>query len=147
MLADQVATLVDQQLSAFLLQSLIIPAAGEGHVHGDGGADGAGAQEERGVTGNHFGVGESADITDLGVLLGDLDAVDLGAVLDHLIELHTGSDTGQIAALIDGSESVVVVGQTLGMSPGAGAVAELDIGVLFGGVDHVRPHDRSCRRR
>ena len=32
----------------------------------------------------------------------------------------------------------MVVGQTLGVSAGAGAVAELDIGVLLGGVDHVR---------
>ena len=132
MLADQLAAAVDQLLSAFLLQSLIIPAAGEGHFHGGGGADRASAQEEGGIAGNHFSVGESADVADLGLFGGELTG------LDHLIQLHTGSDTGQIAALIDGSESVVIVGQTLGVSAGAGGVAELNLRVLLSSLDHVR---------
>ena len=132
MLADQLAAAVNQLLCAFLLQSLVIPAAGEGHVHGDSGADGLGTQIEGSVTGNNLGIGESTDITHLGLVSGKLTG------LDHLIELHTGSNTGQVTTLIDGSKSVVVVSQTLGVSAGAGRVAELDIGILLGGVDHVR---------
>ena len=132
MLADQLAAALDQLLGAFLLQSLIVPAAGEGHIHGDGGADGLGTQIEGGVAGNHFGVGEGTHIAHLGLFSLDV------AGLDHRVQLHTGSDTGQIAALIDGGESVVVVGQTLGVSAGTGAVAELHLGVLLGDLDHVR---------
>ena len=131
MLADQLAAAVDQLLSAFLLQGLIVPAAGEGHVHGDGGADGLGAQIEGGVAGDHFGVGERTNVAHLGLSLGEL------AGSDHLVHLHTGSDTGQITALIDGGESVVVVGQALGVGAGAGGVAELHVGEVLGGLDHV----------
>ena len=131
-LADQLAAALDQLHCAFLLQSLIVPAAGEGHVHGDGGADGLGTQIEGGVTGNHFGVGESTHIAHLGLFSLDV------AGLDHRVQLHTGSDTGQIAALIDGGEGVVVVGQILGVSEGTGAVAELHLGVRLGDLDHVR---------
>ena len=116
----------------FLLCGLIVPGAGEGHVHGDAGADRACAEEERGVTGDNFCVGECADIAHFCLVSGEL------AVCDHLIELEAGSDTGQITALIDGSEGVVVVSQLLSMSAGAGGVAELHLGMLLGGVDHVR---------
>ena len=59
-----------------------------------------------------------------------------GAGLDHLVELHAGGDAGEVAALVDGSEGVVVVVKTLGVSLGAGGVAELDLGELAGGLDH-----------
>ena len=130
-LADEDAAVADQLLRAFLLGGLIVPGTGEGHFHGGAGADGAGAQEEGGVAGDDLGVGEGADIADLGLLGGDL------AALDHLVELQTGSDTGQVTALIDGGEGVVVVGETLGVGLGAGGVAELHVGVLLGGLDHV----------
>ena len=118
-------------LRAFLLGGLIVPGAGEGHFHGGGGADGAGAQEEGGVAGDDLGVGESTDVAHLGLIGGDL------AVFDHLVELQTGGDTGEVAAFIDGGESVVVVGQTLGVGLGAGGVAELHIGEFLGSLDHV----------
>ena len=130
MLADQLAAAVDQQLSAGLLQGLVVPAAGEGHFHGDGGADGLGAQIEGGVTGDNFRIGESTNVAHLGLFLGELTGI------DHLVQLQTGSDTGQETAFIDGSESVVIVLQTLGVSAGTGGVAELDVGILLGGVDH-----------
>ncbi len=130
MLGDQDAVAVDQLLCAFLLQSLIVPRTGEGHVHGDGGADGLSAQIEGGVTGNHLSVGESADIAHLGLISGDLTG------LDHLVQLHTGSDTGQITTLIDGGESVVIVGDTGGVSQRAGGVAELNIGALLSSLQH-----------
>ena len=131
-LADELAAAGDQLLSAFLLQSLVIPAAGEGHVHGDGGADRLGAQIEGSVTGNNLSVGESTDIAHLGLVLGELTS------LDHLVELHTGSDTGQVTTLIDGSESIVIVSQILGVSAGTGGVAELNIRILLSSLDHVR---------
>ncbi len=80
------------------------------------------AQIEGGVAGNHFGVGESTHVAHLGLVSLDI------AGIDHRVQLQTGSDTGQIAALIDGGEGVVVVGQTLGVSAGTGAVAELHLG-------------------
>ena len=129
-LADELAAIGDQLLSAFLLQSLIVPAAGEGNFHGGSGADRASAQEERGVAGDNFRIGESTDIADLSLILGKL------AGIDHLVELHTGGNTGQVTALIDGGEGIVIVGQLIGVSAGAGGVAELDIGILLGGVDH-----------
>ena len=55
--------------------------------------------------------------------------VEKGEILSVLGE--NGSNTCQVTALIDGGKSVVVVGQTLGVSSGAGGVAELHIGVLL----------------
>ena len=131
MLGDQDAVAVDQLLCAFLLQSFIVPGTGEGHVHGDGGADILSAQIEGGVTGNHLSVGESADIAHLGLISGDLTG------LDHLVQLHTGSDTGQETTLIDGGESVVIVGNTCGVSHSTGGVAELNIGNFLSSLQHV----------
>ena len=51
--------------------------------------------------------------------------------------IRDSSDTGQVTALIDGGESIVVVGQALGMGADAGGVAELDVLELLGGLDHV----------
>ena len=53
--------------------------------------------------------------------------------LDHLIELHARGDAGEVAALIDGGKGVVEVVEALGVRPGAGGVAELDVGELAGG--------------
>ena len=56
---------------------------------------------------------------------------------DHVIELHTGGNASQVTALIDGGEGVVVVAQALGVSLGAGGVAELHVGELLGSLNHV----------
>ena len=131
MLADELAAVLDELLRAFLLGGLVIPAAGEGDFHRGSGADGASTQEEGGVAGDNLGIGEGADVADLGLVCGEL------TVGDHLVELHTGGDTGEITALIDGSEGVVVVGETLGVRLGAGGVAELHVGEVLRGLDHV----------
>ena len=124
-------SVLDQLVGAFLLGGLVIPGTGEGNVHGDGGANGTGAQEEAGVAGDDLGVGVSTHIAHLGLVSGDL------AVLDHLVQFHTGSNTGHVAALIDGSESVVVVGQALGVGLGAGGVAELHVREFLSSLDDV----------
>ena len=131
MLGDEDAVSGDQLGGAFLLQGLVIPGTGEGDFHGGGGAHGAGAQEEGGVAGDDLGVGERADVAQLGLILGD------GAGLDQLVELQARGDAAQVAALVDGGEGIVVVAQALGVGAGAGGVAELDLGALLGGLDHV----------
>ena len=130
MLADEDAALCDELVGGFLLSGLFVPGTGEGDVHSHAGADALGAQVEAGVAGNDLGVGVSADIAHLGLVLGDL------AGLDHLIELHARGDAGEVAALIDGGKGVVEVVEALGVRPGAGGVAELDVGELAGGLDH-----------
>ena len=130
-LGNQNAAALNQLVGAFLLGGLIIPGTGEGNIHGHGGNDGANAQEEGGIAGDHLGIGEGAHVADLGVGVGDF------AGLHHGLQLHTGGNTGQVAALIDGGESIVVVGQALGVGAGAGGMAELNIGILFGSLNHV----------
>ena len=130
MLADEDAAVGDEVVGALLLGGLIVPGTGEGDVHGHAGADALGAQVEAGVAGDDLGVGEGADIAHLGLGLGDL------AGLYHLIELHARGDAGKVAALVDGGEGVVVVGEALGVSLRAGGVAELDLGELARGLDH-----------
>jgi len=125
-LADKDAAVVDELVGGFLLESLVIPGAGEGHFHRDAGADAAGAEEEGGVAGLDFGIGERTDIAHLGFLGGDV------AVFDHLVELETGSDTGEVAAFIDGGESVVEVAQTLGVGLDTGAGNKVHFGELLG---------------
>ena len=73
---------LDKGVCCFLLCGLIVPGTGEGYVHGDGGADGTCAEEERGVTGHDFCVGECADIAHLCLVCGEV------AVCDHLVELE-----------------------------------------------------------
>ena len=77
MLADELAAVVDELLRAFLFSGLVVPAAGEGDFHRRGRADGAGAQEEGGVAGDNLGVGESADVADLGLFCGEFEVGDL----------------------------------------------------------------------
>ena len=82
-------------------------------------------------TGLNLCVGPSADVTDNSLLCGDFTAG------DHLVELHTCSDTCKISALVDGSESVVVVGNTGSVSLGTGSMAELNIGEFLRSLQHV----------
>ena len=131
MLADELAAVGDELVGAFLLGGLVIPGTGEGDFHGSGGADGTCAQEERGVTGDNFCIGVSAHIADLGLVSGEL------AGLNHLVELQTCGNAGQVTALIDGSECVMVVVKILGVCTGTGGMAELNLGEFLGGLDHV----------
>ena len=130
MLADELAAAGDELVGSFLLEGLIVPGAGEGDVHGHARAHGFGAQIERGVAGDDFRIGEGADVAHLGLIGGEFTG------LDHFVELHTGSDTGEVAAFIDGGERIVVVAELLGVRLGAGGVAELHVLELLGGLDH-----------
>ena len=129
-LADELAAAGDELVGSFLLEGLIVPGAGEGDVHGHARAHGLGAQIERGVAGDDFRIGEGADVAHLGLIGGEFTG------LDHLVELHTGSDTGEVAAFIDGGERIVVVAELLGVGLGAGGVAELHLREILGGLDH-----------
>ena len=131
MLGDELAAVLDELLRAFLLKSLVVPGAGEEDFHSDGGDDGADAQEPCGVAGLDLGVAHRADIADLGFLSGEV------AVVDHFLELHTGSDTGEVAALEDGGEGIVVVVETGAVGLIAGAGGKLYLGVLLSGLEHV----------
>ena len=130
-LGNQLGTAGDQLVGGFLLGGFIIPGTGEGDIHGDGGADGLGAQVEAGITGLNLGVGESADVAHLCFLSGEF------TCFDHLVQLQTSNHTGQVTALVDGGEGIVVVAQALGVGLGAGGVAELDLGELLGSLDHI----------
>ena len=127
MLADKDAAVVDELVGGFLLESLVIPGAGKGHFHRDAGANAAGAKEEGGVAGLDFGIGVRTDIAHLGFFGGDV------AVFDHLIELETGSNTGEVTAFIDGGESIVEVAQTFGVGLHTGAGNKLHFRELLGG--------------
>ena len=91
---------------------------------------GTDAEEECGVAGLNLCIGECADIADLSVLSFEL------AFLDHSVELHTCGNTCKVTTLVDGSESVVEVLETLGVSLSAGSVAELNVRILLGSLDH-----------
>ena len=90
-----------------------------------------GAQEEGGVAGDDLGIGEGADVAHLGFLSGEL------TVFDHLVELHTGSDAGQVTAFVNGGKRIVEIGQAFGVGLGAGGVAELHVGEFLGRLDHI----------
>ena len=107
----------------------VVPATGEDNIHNYIFAYGLGAEVERGEAGDNFGIGESADIAHLGG--GDF------ACFEQGVKLQTGGDTGKVTAFIYGSKSVVIVGKVLGVGLGSGSVAELYIGELFGGLDHI----------
>ena len=129
-LADELAASADKQGSSFLLLGLVVPGTGELDFHGSLFADGSYAEEECGVAGLNLCIGECADIADLSVLSFEL------AFLDHSVELHTCGNTCKVTALVDGSESVVEVLETLGVSLGAGSMAELNVRILLGSLDH-----------
>ena len=131
MLGDQVAVGGDQGGGSVLLLVVVIPGAGELHLHLHVGADGLGAQVEGGVAGDHLSVGVGAHIAHHGLL-----ALQLAVGL-QLVQLQTGGNARQVAALIDGSESIVEVGQALGVGHGASGMAELHVGVLAGSLQQV----------
>ena len=131
MLGNEDAALLNQHLRAFLFHRLVVPRVGEGHFHGRGGADRARAEEEGGVAGLHFRVGVSADIANLRLIRRNR------AGFDHFVQLHASRNARQIAAFIDGRESVVVVGQVLGVRLRASRMAELDFRELQRSLNHV----------
>ena len=131
MLADQDALVGDQLVGSFFFGCLIVPGTGEGNFHRCAFADGAGAQEEGGVTGNNLGVGVSADITDLRFFCRDV------AGFDHLVQLHTCGNTGQETAFINRSKCIVIVVQSLGVCLRACCVTELHFREFLGSLDHV----------
>ena len=135
-LADKVAASADESESSVSFFYCVIPRTGELNVHGNGRANGASAEEEGGITGDNFCISESAYVADLCVFGSDLNAFDLGAVSDHFVELHSCGNAGKISAFVNGSESVVIVVKTFGVSLCAGSVAELNLGILLGSFDH-----------
>ena len=64
-------------------------------------------------------------VADHGLILGDL------ALGDHLIQLQAFGVAGGKAALIDGGEGVVVVGQARALGLGAGGVGELNLRAIL----------------
>ena len=131
MLADQYTTIFNQFVSALFLSSLIIPGTGKGYFHGSARANRTCAKEIRSISGDNLCIGVSSNISHLSLILGDL------TVLDHLIQFHTCCDTSKITSIIDRSECIVEVVQTLGMSLGSGCMAELYFRILFCSLDHI----------
>ena len=131
MLADELATLVDQRLRAFLLGGLIVPGTREGNFHRGGRAHITCAEEEGGVAGNDLCVGERTDVADLRLIRGEL------AGLDHLVQLHTGCDACEEAAFIDVRKRIVVVCKALGVCERTGCMAELDFREFLSRLNEV----------
>ena len=129
-LGDELAAEVAQSGGGVGLFGGVRPGADELDLHGHARADGAGAQEVGGHTGDDFGEGERADVADDGLF--GLD----GAFVDELLELHTGSDAGEVAALVDVGEGIV--GVLKAIVPGAlvGAADELDLGIVGSDLEH-----------
>ncbi len=129
-LGDELAAEVAQGGGGVGLFGSVRPGADELDLHGHGRADGAGAQEVGGHTGDDFGEGERADVADDGLF--GLD----GAFVDELLELHTGGNAGEVTAFIDVGEGVVGVVEVV--VPGAlvGAADELDVGVVGSDLEH-----------
>ena len=93
-LGDELAAEVAQSGGGVGLFGGVRPGADELDLHGHARADGAGAQEVGGHTGDDFGEGVRADVADDGLF--GLD----GAFVDELLELHTGSDAGEVTAFM-----------------------------------------------
>ncbi|MPM59090.1 hypothetical protein SDC9_105928 [bioreactor metagenome] len=129
MLADDDAAAADQGIGGLALSGDIKPGVGVGHVHMCGGNDGADAQEERGVAGNHFRIGIGAHIADVGI--GD------GAGIHQLLQLHAGHDTGDIAGLIDIVEEVAEIGESRGLGMSTGCVGKVNVGILLSGLHNI----------
>ena len=129
MLADDGAALAHQSDGSFVFGNGIIPGVGVLNVHVSFGNDGLDAQEESGITGNHFRIGESADITDIGI--GN------SASIQQLLQLHTGDNAGDIAGLIRIGEDVLEVVKT-GVGSGiAGAGYKDLVRILTGDLLHI----------
>ena len=133
MLAYKLGAVRDKFVGAFSLGGFVVPGAGEGDFHRYVGNNRFHSEIEGGISGDNFGIGERAYVTDLGVLGGNVAVF----VAVELFELHTCGDTRKISAFIDGSERVVEVRKTLGVSHGAGGVAEFDCGEFFRGFEHI----------
>ncbi|MPM21169.1 hypothetical protein SDC9_67612 [bioreactor metagenome] len=129
-LADDDAAAADQRVGGLALGLDVKPRVGEGHVHVGVGHDGADAQEEGGVAGNHLGKGIRADVAD--VRIGDR------AGVHQLLELHAGHDAGDIAGLIDVVKVVGKVGHASGSGVGAGGVGKVDVGIFRCGLHEIR---------
>ena len=140
-LTDDNGTVGDQSLgsSAFLVD--VEPGVGVHNFHLDVGVNALHAEEEGGVAGNDLGIAEGADVADLDLAVSG-EAVGLGfggqgAGLDQLLDLHTGNNAGNVAALVHGGEGVVEVVQVGNGSKVAGHGNKVDIGVLLGFLNHV----------
>ena len=125
MLADEHAAFVDEAESRVLFSCFMLPAAREGYVHSDGGANGFCTEIERGVTGDNFCVGECADVAHFCLICGDFSA------LDHFVELQACGDACEVSAFIDGSKRIEVVAEFCGVSLCAGCVEETHARVFF----------------
>ena len=125
-LADDAAAARHQRLSGLALVLNVEPGVGVLHVHVRLGDDGLDAEEEAGVAGDHFRVGERADVAD--VRVGD------EALIHHFLELEAGDEAGDVTGLKGHVERVVEVGQA-GLERGvAGHGDELNVGGLLGGL-------------
>lgn len=117
MLTNDHAAVCNQSFgsSAFLVD--IEPGVGVHNFHGNIGVNALHAQEECSVAGNNLSIVVSADIADLDLAVSGK-AVGLGfrgqgAGLNQFLQLHTGNNTGNIAALINIGESVLEVIQAV----------------------------------
>ena len=131
MLGDQDAVVSDQLLGSLAFLRDIKPAVGVLNFHSCGRAYASCAEEEGCESGDNLSIRISADITDLSLLSCDL------AAIDHLVELETGNNTGDITSFIDSSEIVVHVLKACHSSLVAGSVAELYVRILFRCADHI----------
>ena len=129
MLGDDGAATVDEGVGSGLLGVLVIPGVGVTDFHGDIGNDGLDTKVVGGEARDDFGVWEGTDVADL---LGGG-----GISGDHFLELHTSSDTSEVAAFIDGSEGIVEVGLVGSVGLGAGGMAELNFWSFLGGSEKV----------
>ena len=131
MLADKYALVVlDKSGSSLLLLCLIVPGTGVADLHSCGRADRACAEEERSHTGDNLSIGESADIADNSLFIGDL------SFFDHLVELHTCCNTCNITTLVDGSECVVEVVKSGNLCGSTGSMAELNVRIFGSSLLH-----------
>ena len=135
MLTNDHAAVCNQSFgsSAFLVD--IEPGVGVHNFHGNIGVNALHAQEECSVAGNNLSIVVSADIADLDLAVSGK-AVGLGlrgqgAGLNQFLQLHTGNNTGNIAALINIGESVLEVIQASQGSKITGHGNKSDIGILF----------------
>ena len=136
-LADQCAAVSDQSISGLFFKCLICPGAGIFYFHGDIREFAAKAKQEGGITGDHFCVGVSADISDLdGAVFCIVLFLEL-SVGFHFRQLHSGYDARYITGLVNGGEIVVHVFQSGKGCLITGSMAELYIRILFSSFDHV----------
>ena len=128
-LTNDYAATADKGVCSFCFSSGIIPRVGIHNIHVYIGYDGLDAEEESGVAGNYFCIGVSANIAYIGIRY--------GACVHELLELHTGYDTGYIAALEGVGEDVaVVIHAFLKGSHITGSGDELYFGIFHSSLQH-----------